>query len=165
MAANALCGKSEYLRILWQKDLGIEMEQGIILCIVTPVRLKRLGLIQSNECWKCKHSMGTFLYLMWDCSLFSPFWAQVIGTMEEWLEQPLPSSARLCLLGYQTVLTNWHTKAQFGLALAGFLNAAKVILRKWKSTSTPCCKDWFALMTSTASYARQSERLRALSCT
>ena len=44
-----------------------------------------------------------------------------------------------------TVLTNGLTKAQFGLALAGFLNAAKVILRKWKSTSTPCYKDWIGL--------------------
>ena len=177
MAANALYGESENLRIIWQKDLGIEMEQEVWENIVhnmgwpvrdiktkfihykiihkyywTPVRLKRLGLIQSNECWKCKSSMGTFLHLMWDCPLVSPFWARVIGTMEEWLEQPLPSSPRLFLLGDKTVLTAGLSKAQLGLALAGSLNAAKVILRKWKITSAPCYKDWIELMTSTASY-------------
>ena len=96
--------------------------------------------------------MGTFLHLMWDCPLVSPFWARVIGTMEEWLEQPLPSSPRLFLLGDKTVLTAGLSKAQLGLALAGSLNAAKVILRKWKITSAPCYKDWIELMTSTASY-------------
>ena len=29
MAANALYGESENLRIIWQKDLGIEMEQEV----------------------------------------------------------------------------------------------------------------------------------------
>lgn len=174
MAANVLYGKSENLRIIWQRDLGIDMEQDVWENIVnnmgwpvrdikskfihykiihrykwTPVRLKRLGLIQSDECWKCKGSMGTFLHLMWECPLVSPFWDQVIKTIEEWLEQSLPNSPRFCLLGDKTVLTVGLTKGQFGLA--GFLNAARIILRQY-STVMPCHKDWMELMTNTASY-------------
>lgn len=76
----------------------------------------------------------------------------MIGTMENWMEQPLTSSPRLFLLGVKTVLTAGLSKAQLGLVLAGSLNAAKVILRKWIITSAPCYKDWIELMTSTASY-------------
>lgn len=126
----------------------------------TPVMLKRLGLINSDECWKCKNSMGTFLHLMWDCPLVSPFWAQVIRTMEEWLDQPLSSSPRLCLLGDRTELPSRLPKAQFGSALVGFLTAAKIILRKWKSTSAPSHKDWIELMTSTASYELMLAKVR-----
>lgn len=182
--ANALYGKTENLRLIWQRDLGIELEQDVWDDIVhsmgwavrdiktrfihykiihkyywTPVRLKRVGLTNSDECWKCKNSVGTFLHLMWDCPLVSPFWTQVLGTMEELLEQPLPSSPRLCLLGDRT-LTPELTKVQFGLALAGFLTAAKVILRKWKSTSAPCYKDWMELMTNTASYELMLAKVR-----
>lgn len=79
VAADALYGKSENLR----RDLGIELEQKvwentvpkmawqvkdikskcmhykvINRCYWTPVRLKKLGLIHSSECWKCKSPVG-----------------------------------------------------------------------------------------------------------
>ncbi len=47
-----------------------------------------------------------------------------------------------------------------GLALAGFLTAAEVILRKWKSTSAPCYKDWIELMTNTATYELMLAKVR-----
>lgn len=45
-----------------------------------PVRLKRLGFIQSD---KGKGSVGTILCLIRECPLVSPFWDQVIKTMKE----------------------------------------------------------------------------------
>ena len=44
-----------------------------------------MGLIQNNLCWKCNSQEGTFLHLMWECSLIFPFWKKVIGKLAEWL--------------------------------------------------------------------------------
>lgn len=79
MAANALYGKSENLSKVWQRDPGVQLEHEVWENTVhnmgrpfrvikskiihryywTPVRLKRRGLIQSNECWKCKSGWVT----------------------------------------------------------------------------------------------------------
>lgn len=46
------------------------------------------------------------------------------------------------------------------LARAGFLNAARIILRNWKNTNTPCYKDWIELMMVTASYELMLAKLK-----
>lgn len=69
---------------MWQRDLGIEIDQKVWETIIHdvgwPVRdikiinilldstqtFKKLGLTQSNECWKCKSSVGTCLHLTWE---------------------------------------------------------------------------------------------------
>lgn len=72
---------------------------------------------------------------------------QVVVTNEEWLDQPLPCKPHFCLLGDKSELRVGLKNAQLGLALAGFINATRMILR-----NIPDYKDWIEFMTVTASY-------------
>ena len=125
----------------------------------TPVRLHKMGLIQNNLCWKCKAQAGTFLHSMWECSLVSPFWKEVIEKLGEWLGKALPESPQLCLMGDRSRLTPGISRAEFGLALTGFITAARIILRHWKSQIRPEFTEWVKLMTDNASYELMIARL------
>ncbi len=112
IAANNLYGRRDNLRIVLEKDLEMEFEEGIWEALVsgmrgpvrdirsklihykiiiryywTPVRLHKLGLIQNNHCWKYGNSVGTFLHLMCSCHLVALFWTRVIQNIKEWLGQ------------------------------------------------------------------------------
>lgn len=116
----------------------------------TPVRLHRMGLIQNNLCWKCNVVTGTFLHSLWECSLVYPFWKEVIAKLGVWLENSLPESPQLCLLGDRSELPPGISKAEFGLALTGFITAARIILRHCKSQTKPEFTEWVKLMTDNA---------------
>lgn len=89
--------------------------------------------MKNNHGWKCGHSVGTFLHLMWNCHLVALFWTRVIQNLDKWLGQPIPYSTRVCLLGM--------SKAQAGLAVAGCIMAVRLVLRNWKNSDTPSFKD------------------------
>ena len=167
--------KNENLRLIWQRDLGCEKEKWSSIiskvgwatrdirskCIhykilhrfyYTPVKLFRIGLVEDKRCWKCKGEDGTFLHAFWECPVVVPFWKEVLGKLGEWVGLPLPECPRLCLLGDDTNLPQGVTKAQHALVTAGFVTASRLILRNWKSSSTPVLTDWTQLMTETASF-------------
>ena len=92
----------EGLRIIWQKDFGMDIDEEVWQDVFssvgratrdaintfihykiviqmyryyfTPYKLFKMGLTKDNKCWKCNREMGTFLYALWDCSLVLPFW-------------------------------------------------------------------------------------------
>lgn len=43
-------------------------------------------------------------------------------------------------------------KAEVGLMITGFIVAARIILRKWKSPHRPEIKEWLQLMSETAAF-------------
>lgn len=53
----------------------------------TPSRLNRMGLINSNLCWKCKRDIGTFLHCIWECPVIQPFWRTILEYLSNWLEK------------------------------------------------------------------------------
>lgn len=79
--------------------------------------------------------------------------------MGEWLGKKLPVSPQLCLLGDRSTVPPGISKAEFGLALTGFITAARIILRHWKSQVRPEFTDWVKLMTDNASYELMIARL------
>ena len=95
----------------------------------TPVKLHRMRLMEENRCWKCMNDTGSYLHLLWGCPLVLPFWKQVIKTIGEWFDRPLPESPQLCLLGDRSLLPPGVSKAESALALAGFISAVRIILK------------------------------------
>lgn len=88
---------------------------------------------------------------MWACPFVLPFWQKIIKTMEKWVGTPVPEFVQLCLLGDRSCLPN-ISKHAFALVLTGFISAARVILRKWKSQDRPTYGEWVKTMTEIASF-------------
>lgn len=167
----------ENLRVIWQKDLNKDINEDVWKDIVsnvgratrdarskfihykivhryyfTPNKLFRMGLAQDNKCWKCSKEVGTLFHALWDCTLIIPFWRAVLHKFEGWLSQPLPESPQLCLLGDKSCMPKGLSKAEVGLMITGFIVAARIILRKWKSPHRPEIKEWLHLMSETAAF-------------
>ena len=51
-------------------------------------------------------------------------------------------------------------KSEAGLMLTGFIVAARIILRNWKSPNRPDITDWLKLMTEIAAFELLIERVQ-----
>lgn len=174
----------EYLRLIWQRDLECDIDEdtwGQILAdngkyikevrckfiqykilhrfYWTPCRLFRIGLVNSNVCWKCKKETGTFLHLIWECALIKPFWDTILKFLEKWIDVTLPLCPRLCLLGDKTTIPRL-TKEVHSVLMVGLTSAARIILRHWKAPEHPTFQEWKVLMTETVSYEVMLTRLK-----
>uniref|UniRef100_A0A8C9ZN88 Uncharacterized protein n=1 Tax=Sander lucioperca TaxID=283035 RepID=A0A8C9ZN88_SANLU len=101
---------------------------------------------------KCGKEVGTFLHALWDCPTVRPLWEAVLKKFEGWLRQALPESPQLCLLGDRFPMPPGLAKSEAGLMLMGFIVAARLILRNWKSPNRPDITDWLKLMTEIAAF-------------
>lgn len=173
---GAIC---EGLRLSWQKDLNINIMQDMWENVVsnvgwatrdarskfihykiihrfyfTPSRLFKMGLLQKNTCWKCNGDIGTYIHVFWECPLVAPFWTEVVKYLERCIGLPIPASPQMCLLGSKCFMPPGFTMDTYKFAVTGFLVAARLILRIWKSPHKPQTSDWIKMMTETASYER-----------
>ena len=171
------------LRIIWQRDLGREIDSDRWERIVadcgkyvrevrskltqynvlhryyyTPSRLHRMKLQGDDLCWKCKEETGTLLHCMWDCVLIKPFWTQILIILSNWLRSKIPSCPELCLLGDRSQLPQ-ISKCHFSVISVGVATACRIILRHWKALESPQVKEWVYAMTETASYESMLTRL------
>uniref|UniRef100_A0A3B4A9L7 Uncharacterized protein n=1 Tax=Periophthalmus magnuspinnatus TaxID=409849 RepID=A0A3B4A9L7_9GOBI len=103
---------------------------------------------------KVNTKIGTYLHAFWECPVVSPFWTDVIKNLEKWIGLPIPASPQMCLLGDKSLLPPGFTMDMYGLAVAGFIVATRLILRVWKSPHGPRIEDWFGLMTETGAFER-----------
>lgn len=96
MSKQLLGGTCDDLRLIWQRDLGIDIEDNhweritanvgigireargtytqykiIHRYYFTPTRLQKMGTADNNMCWNCKEEVGT--YMIWECRLVKPF--------------------------------------------------------------------------------------------
>lgn len=107
----------ENLKIIWQKDLGCNIDENALEEILssvgrnirevkgkfiqykslhithywTPSRLYRMGIAADDLCWKCHVETGTFFHMIWECPVIYSFWGQILNVMADWLEQILPT--------------------------------------------------------------------------
>lgn len=88
-----------------------------------------------------------------------PFWKVVLKNLEGWLKRPLPESPQLCLLADKALMPPGLTKAELRLIVTGFIFAAWLILRNWKSLHKPEFVEWFKLMTETAPFEEMIARV------
>lgn len=175
--ADDMYGDSKHIRRIWERDLNTRIDEEAweelvktvgwsVRYIVnkflhfkvihryyyTPIKLRKMGLMGNDKCWKCMSDTGSYLHLLWDCSFVFPFWKQVLHVIGGWLDTSLPESPRLCLIGDRSPSTPNVSKAEAALASAGFITAIRIILPHWKSQVRPGFTEWLTLMTDTASF-------------
>lgn len=147
-------GLCDSLRLVWQRDLNIVLNEDVWSNIIsdtswatrdarskfihykivhryyhTPSKMFKMGLLLNNNCWKCGSDTGTYLHVSWECPLVFPFWTEVITTLEKWTGLSVPKSPELCLLGDKSLMPPGFTKKMLGPVIAGFILAARLILR------------------------------------
>lgn len=180
---NVTADDCSNLKLIWQRDLGIDIDEGEWLKIIsnvgknireargkcihykvvhryyyTPTRLHRMGIAENGLCWKCKDIDGTYLHMFWECSYVHPFWSKILGILEKWLGFSLPACPRLCLLGDKSVVPS-ISKQAFTVVKLCFITAARIILRNWKCARTLDVKDWVNAVIEAASHESMMERL------
>lgn len=172
-----------YLKLIWQRDLGHEIEHDKWIKIVaecgrymrearrkltqykvlqrfyyTPSRLYTMKLSNDYLCWKCRTEKGTFFHCIWECVLLRPLWVQVLRILSSWLGSEIPPRPELCLPGDKTYLSN-VSKCDFSVISVGTITACRIILRHWKTSDVPQVKEWANAMVETASYESMLSRL------
>lgn len=180
---NATSDNCCSLKLIWQRDLGVDFDEGEWSKIManvgknireargkfihykvvhryyyTPSRLYRMGIAENGLCWKCKETDGTFLHMLWECSYVHPFWCKILGILEEWLGFSLPADPRLCLLGDKSVVPS-ISKHAFTVVKLCCITTLRIILRNWKCVKTLELKDWVNAVIEAASYESMLERL------
>lgn len=129
-----------------------------------PMKLFKMGLTQDRKCWKCHKDFGTFLHTIWDFPMVLPFWKVVLKNIEGWLKRALPAPPQLCLLMDKALMPPGLTKAELRLTVTGFIVAAQLILRNWKSPCKPNLVEWFKLMSETAAFEKMIARVNNVIC-
>ena len=176
MSKQMLGDTCENLKLIWQRDLGIDFEDNHWESIIanagngireargkftqykiihryyyTPTRLQKMGIADNNMCWKCKEEVGTYMHMIWECRLVNPFWGKVLESMGKWVQQTLPLQPRLCLLGDKKVVPGLNKNA-FTIIKVGLVTAARIIMRNWKAPRMPGFNEWNDEMIKITSY-------------
>lgn len=98
---------------------------------LTPSKLKRIGIMQNDMCWKCHLASGTFMHAIWECRVY-PFWKTVLDHIGTLIRMNLPKPPRL----WQSVIPGIN-KCKYIVVKVGVIAAARVILSFWKNSSPP----------------------------
>uniref|UniRef100_H3AM40 Reverse transcriptase zinc-binding domain-containing protein n=1 Tax=Latimeria chalumnae TaxID=7897 RepID=H3AM40_LATCH len=113
-------------------------------------RLAKLGLRDSDLCWRCSKASGSLSHMLWSCEMIRPFWDAVIDRIRNCLGYPLPTDPINCILGIDLHHGNTSKMAVRFVKLA--LTTAKCLVMKyWRQEISPTFKEWGLLMTDTAS--------------
>ena len=69
---------------------GLKPEENLSIKFYTTTIGRQLGfwtgLISTNTCWEWKKKeMSTFLHPIWDCSMATPFWNNILGFLGTWI--------------------------------------------------------------------------------
>ena len=163
---------SLHIRDAWIREIGVEISDGLWEMALERIKScsinARLQLIQykiihrlhysktklnkifptvSPTCDKCKTSDGTLAHLFWDCSKLSGFWDDIFHLYSVIYNKPMKPDGILVILHCSTYALTLPKALQEALAF-GLVVAKRVILREWKSSSTPCFKVWLNDMVS-----------------
>ncbi|KAJ1164726.1 hypothetical protein NDU88_005160 [Pleurodeles waltl] len=66
----------------------------------TPISLKRMGLRETDECWRCGSASASFLHIAWSCPRLKGYWSQVFVSVNQIVGRSDVPSPLLGLLGY-----------------------------------------------------------------
>lgn len=119
----------------------------------TPVKLHRVGMCNSNICWRCKQSPGDMVHMFLTCPSLTSFWQRIMRKINSTLNLDLTLTPTLCLLNYLDHNTKLDTKRTHWLKIA-LTTAKRVLLRHWKGQNFPTYTEWYTALSETASYER-----------
>lgn len=125
----------------------------------TPCKMARLGLRNSDLCWRCDASRGTFVHMLYSCPRIELLWSKIIYFINTVMSSTLVQHPLLCLLG---VLPKGSglTVDQIVWCRTALNTGCRIVLRHWKSKEVILVKEWFDEMAKIASYERLCYRLQ-----
>lgn len=167
----------EYLRLKWEKEVGISLlpEQWYKICtiphtstssrmwrefcwknltrfFITP-RIKELQTRTSYPCWrKCGVEKAHHTHIFWHCSKVHSFWEVVQSTINSIFTLHISKSFYVLYFGDIPDEVGKDDKYLFKILLA---TSKKAITRKWYKEDPPTREDWFQIVTE----VREMERL------
>ena len=65
----------------------------------TPCKKARLGLGNSDLCWRCDASRGTFVHMLYSCPRIDLLWSKIISLINTVMSSTLVQQLLLCLFG------------------------------------------------------------------
>ncbi|KAM9316681.1 solute carrier family 2, facilitated glucose transporter member 12 [Gastrophryne carolinensis] len=107
---------------------------------LTPARLKRMGLLETDLCLRCKVKPGTLIHVVWECRVISRYWDAISSFISTSVGLPIRKSAALCLLSIVEPMLD--DGPQRTLLRSLMFYARKCILLNWKH---PRCGIFIAL--------------------
>uniref|UniRef100_A0A803KGA6 Reverse transcriptase domain-containing protein n=1 Tax=Xenopus tropicalis TaxID=8364 RepID=A0A803KGA6_XENTR len=109
---------------------------------LTKSRLHRIDPNISPLCNRCQQEEGTLIHTLWSCTKLNVYWTEVLDTLSQLLQYPIPRSPQICLLGVISSLELPAAELHF-LQKVLFL-ARKAITRLWKSSEPPTYYQWYS---------------------
>lgn len=122
----------------------------------TPMRLYRLGLKNTPNCWKCHSSDGTMFHALWQCPKTLEYWNRIHSSIEKITGDNFELSPRLYVLGDPAIVENCQNTQFIQTAI---MIGRQVLLREWKNPRTPPYNDWFCELGRVASYEQLFYRM------
>uniref|UniRef100_H3ALW6 Reverse transcriptase zinc-binding domain-containing protein n=1 Tax=Latimeria chalumnae TaxID=7897 RepID=H3ALW6_LATCH len=112
-----------------------------------PLKMWKMHLLSSSNCWRCGEQDGSLLHMFWHCKSINNFWKGVVKMLSELLDILIEASPTLCVLNLKP--EEGISKAQFRLLSVGLLTTRRLILTNWKGTPVFSLKSWLELYLDT----------------
>ncbi|KAJ1107218.1 hypothetical protein NDU88_004611 [Pleurodeles waltl] len=109
----------------------------------TPISLKRMGLRETDECWRCGSASASFLHIAWSCPKLKGYWSQIFVSVNQIVGRSDVSSSLPGLLGYVRD-TPPAVRRLHALLL---LFAKRRVAIHWGRQRVPAVRDWLADVT------------------
>lgn len=112
----------------------------IIRSHFTPIKLYRIGALQSPLCAKCRTSQGDHTHLIWRCKKLPWYWVKILETLEKVFHTNILLRPNYCILG---ILDD--------LDLTDFQKVAinRALFQAWKLILPPTYREWVTHMGDT----------------
>ena len=124
----------------------------------TPSRLFRVGLSDSPKCWRCQDGDGTLVHMLWSCPKVQDYWKDINNRMQTITGLDIPFNPSLFILGDPATLREVAPNLAEWIQTAIMLGR-RLLVKDWKSASTPSPSYWFSSLGQLAALERLSYRL------
>ena len=125
----------------------------------TPSRLFRLGLKDSELCWKCGVTEGSLIHAFWPCPMITQYQIQIHCYIANVVKCNFDFCPKLYILGddkalsaFSKPITNWIQTS--------IMTGRQIILRNWKKPGEPPFSCWVTELGTIAAYERMSYRMQ-----
>lgn len=109
-------------------------------------KLHRIYPNISPLCDRCKSAEGSLAHLFWTCPNLYNFWREIFQWFSEMYNCEIKPDPIVALFGYSLSLPNQSLSLQNTL-MYGVIIAKRMILRLWKSVTTPTFENWLSELT------------------
>lgn len=129
----------------------------------TPCKMARLGLRNSELCWRCDAFSGTLLHMLYSCPMIDLLWSKIMFFINTVMSSALVQQPLFCLLGMPPKGSGKNIY-QIAWCRTALTTGCKIVLPHWKTKGEILVKEWFDEMAKISSYERLCYRLTDSVC-